>query len=624
MSARMDAVGADYTVTVSRATDVGALEIANVPPHTATVSVQAPLRMANSTVRLGTGARVTVPEDGRVTHQQPAFETSDVLLSERDCDRVMLGAGSEWTVAGGTTVLTNFLGRLRVAGTESASGRLTVTGGSFDFFPAKTTWSRMVLDDGGEISLSGGRTRLIPADFSSAYVPIIQQGGVLDVSGTAVLEFGQVRGHIFGTGVTRFRGSSTLTTTANIANGVKFYVGPVLNATTSRVEFVDSAKLWTEKYATITMFQLGYDQADSRAPMWTPVTQGLAVLDYASDAYSRFGSKIAIGSDYCRGEAYLRAGLVSVHYFGVDVGGFTEGQSQNRRDARGDGHLVIAGGALSCEANNRDLASRRAFLDGLIVGAGQRTQPGSASFYRGRLDLSSGALTNRTTGAFVVVGAGQASGEFVQTGGMFVNAAPEAFPMVIGFEGGTGLYALTNGTAQLSCDLYVGGVTTNTLNRFLAPYCPHRHDATGRLVLAGGTLTVARDVIVSADGFGTVEVGPNGSLTARNLILSNGTEAASTAALTFAVAADGQTGTVALSERLTIRPGATLVVDFSDYTGDRSTFPLVSCTDLDGSFAEENITVTGLNATAAALARVIQDRTGVRVGVLRGTVLTFR
>ena len=561
--ALLNATGASYEVSVSA--DAGTLkgmEMSNDGDNTTTLSVSAPMAFANGAVTLGQGAK------------------------------------------------------------------LDISGGGVAFAATNSTDSRFTLGEGAEVNVTGGRFMVSPhATYNANYdgAPFLQTGGTLKVSGSGVMELGKMNSHVFGTGLSRFEGNALLMVDHITGYGTSFYTGPTANGMTSRVEFADAAYFWTTNFSTMSRVQIGYDYDDARG---LGITNGLAVLDYSSSAHSRLGTKLSVGSDYCRGETYIHSGQVSVHYLGLDVGGFTD-CNPPRTDAHGEGLLVVDGGSMyvrtiSLSPKNIPAASYKR-LEGLIVGAGWNTKgQESASWYKGRIELSGGAITNDFEGDVIVLGAGRGEGEFVQTGGNFRSVPTNNAYMVLGFEGGKGLYALTNGTALLRRDIFVGGIATNTIHRNLAGVCRHRHDATGELILAGGKLTSEKDVVVSADGSGTMVVAPGGNAAIRNLVLSNGTEQAACSVLRYEIGPDGTTGKVKLSGNLVITDGARLEVDFGAYPGRKANFPLLECNGVEGGFNDENVTF--LNADAATLrgAKLVQTETGLTVHVVRGMTISFR
>ena len=123
---------------------------------------------------------------------------------------------------------------------------------------------------------------------------------------------------------------------------------------------------------------------------------------------------------------------------------------------------------------------------------------------------------------------------------------------------------------------------------------------------------------LSQDGEGVLEIGPEGSVTAANMTLTN-TPAALTgsadlaAKVRFTFGPQG-VGTLAATGALTIGPGATLEVD-STALEDHGVFPLISFGSCEGDFA--SVTVTGHGT-------VVKTATGYALDRSSGTMLIFR
>ncbi len=140
--------------------------------------------------------------------------------------------------------------------------------------------------------------------------------------------------------------------------------------------------------------------------------------------------------------------------------------------------------------------------------------------------------------------------------------------------------------------------------------CPvTNHCAKGLLRVAGGSFATDGTLWVSQDGEGTLEVGPNGTVTAAAMTLTN-TLAALTggadlaAKVRFAGTAQGF-GTVTVSGALTIGPGATLEVDASALEKD-GRYPLISYGSCEGDFASVN--VTGVGTVVKTASGYVLDR----------------
>ena len=149
--------------------------------------------------------------------------------------------------------------------------------------------------------------------------------------------------------------------------------------------------------------------------------------------------------------------------------------------------------------------------------------------------------------------------------------------------------------------------------------CPvTNHCAKGLLRVAGGSFATDGTLWVSQDGEGTLEVGPNGTVTAAAMTLTN-TPAALTggadlaAKMRFAGSAQGF-GAVTISGALTIGLGATLEVD-STALEAHGIFPLISFGTCEGDFA--SVAVTGRGTVVKTATGYVLDRSS-------GTMMIFR
>ena len=230
-------------------------------------------------------------------------------------------------------------------------------------------------------------------------------------------------------------------------------------------------------------------------------------------------------------------------------------------------------------------------LSGLKIGCGEycawNRVSSDAISCTGVYNLMGGQLSS--TAGYTIIGAGTGEGRLVQTGGTFThNSAADSssyfnhltdtknfqYPMIVGLAGGSGLYVLSNGTAKVTKDLYVGGALTNdmpwatTIGVDPAKYPEERYDARGVLSVQGGTFTCSSNVFVGVAGSGTIELGGTGSLTVKDnaLVLSNATESV----LKFRLPEAGFASVplkVTGAGRLVLTSGSKLVVDVREYNG---------------------------------------------------------
>ena len=242
----------------------------------------------------------------------------------------------------------------------------------------------------------------------------------------------------------------------------------------------------------------------------------------------------------------------------------------------------------------------------------------------GRFELSGGAVTNTDSRGLIVLGAGRGRGEFIQTGGdWYADITRDRAFAIIGAQSGVGLYALSNGTARIRNRMWVGGATTNDLQRTFKEDRSSLTDAQGQLTVAAAdrtkpcALAVEGPMVFGALGTGVLDMGPGGTLTGTDLTLSNRTASVFRSRVTEAGA-----GLVSLSGRFTVTPGAELDIDATALPRTaKGRFPLVRYASREGAFDQARVTIrydgacqTELRYTAA----------GMDFVVMRGTALIFR
>ena len=208
---------------------------------------------------------------------------------------------------------------------------------------------------------------------------------------------------------------------------------------------------------------------------------------------------------------------------------------------------------------------------------------------RGELKLVDGLVqvSNKSPLGF---GVGNATGVGLQTGGT-VNVTRSAGAAVLGYGSGTGEYVLSNGTFATGRPFYVGGcrkadVQASYYEGRLSP--AGSRAATGRLFARGGTLAATNElgIVVGADGRGRLEIGPDGNVTAKALVVSNNVEGV----LAFELGAR-KAGTLK-ADKLVIAPGAKLEIDARALAADsRGTIHLADCGAVEGSFAASDVTI---------------------------------
>lgn len=267
------------------------------------------------------------------------------------------------------------------------------------------------------------------------------------------------------------------------------------------------------------------------------------------------------------------------------------------------GRVTVAGGQVAVSASKLT-----DYWSG--IGFGVSTQKTDPSAVRGELKLVDGLVqvSNKSPLGF---GVGNATGVGLQTGGT-VNVTRSAGAVVLGYGSGTGEYVLSNGTFATGRPFYVGGcrkadVQASYYEGRLSP--AGSRAATGRLFARGGTLAATNElgIVVGADGKGRLEIGPDGNVTAKALVVSNNVEGI----LAFELGAR-KAGTLK-ADKLVIAPRAKLEIDARALAADsRGTIHLADCGAVEGSFAASDVTILSLigQEKRFAHAMILTERNG--------------
>ena len=266
------------------------------------------------------------------------------------------------------------------------------------------------------------------------------------------------------------------------------------------------------------------------------------------------------------------------------------------------GRVTVAGGQVTVSAS-------RLTDHWSGVGFGVSTQVTDPSAVRGELKLEDGLVqvNNKSPLGF---GVGNATGVGLQTGGT-VDVTQSAGAAVLGYGSGTGEYVLSNGTFATGRPFYVGGCRkADVQEAYYEGKSPAgRCAATGRLYARGGTLAATNElgIVVGADGRGRLEIGPDGNVTAKALVLSNNVEGV----LAFELGAR-KAGTLK-ADKLVIAPRAKLEIDARALAADsRGTIHLADCGAVEGSFAASDVTILSLigQEKRFAHAMILTERNG--------------
>ena len=568
------ASGADYTVTVDSAITLPAkLEIAP-DSGTATVDVSVPLTDPGMTLTVGGNGVLKFEETG-------SFD------SKNKSSKIAVKDGGQLRIDGGTVAITNFTGSFLVSGTESATGRVTVTSGLFRHCTVNMA-NRLYVLKGGLLEASGGK---VVFPYLSAPLPFKQLGGWIVMTGDAKYTHQDYYAYPypwFATGETVFDGSSTY---AIASTGGRFDVKPDNAGETAHVVFKGDAR--DAGYVDCITIG-GTASATGRVDFTGAVWQGRQTWNNFDIA-----ARGIIGCDAGYGELNISAGLVPIGAKGFSVGG--NYNSNNIPSGVVHGRVNISGGCLrvmGSESGGWGIMPRA-----LVVGDGMFCKARlSERMFKGEMFISSGSVTNTET--CLIIGAGYGVGDFEMTGGDMVLAA-NGRELMVGFAGGIGNCRMKGGTLTGKSDAYIGGSFTNRIGlgeQFVLYGCPvDRHDAEGTLTVSGGTTTFPGTCYVGANGAGMVEMsGTGGTLSLKNLVTSNTTEWATSSTLKFTLGADG-VAPITVSGKTELTDGTKVEVDLTGYTGGKQSFKLIDCANVTANLNALDFTFTGVQTAQARL-----------------------
>lgn len=560
-----------------------------------------------SALTVGAGAAVTFDGTGSLTtHSRNSFPI--------DLE------GGAWNITdGGTFTTANYMGRIKVG-----KGSTLSVGNGSTFTVGSTYYSAGLDVNGGTLDVSG--TGRIVKTGSTTYQNVDDwtqtgfsvQNGSATFSDTSRLQMDKSSITVNG-GTLRFADDSLLEFVVD-AEGSSISVNAASNAV-ARLEFADRAKCVIRRRHQLKVN--GSYFGDSTLAFTTSETYPdvAATPSVGYTKYARFqGVQIGCGK-LQRGRMVVSNATVNVECSGTRIARLgRDSSSRVQAGACSEGELIVVGTGIY-DSNESTYGETE--LGGFIVGDGTECSLTNPGRVKGRLYIGERATVRgcRSQGYFGV-GLGAAEGRVVQAGGSFEHGA--RWQMILGAYGGEGTYVMSNGTAKISQSLvYVGGCPTNRLEGFtwqnqwnknhdpvkLAACCPvTNHCAKGLLDVVGGAFEAKSDIIVSADGAGTLALGPNADalVLARNVILSNSADVAAgvsnVAKVKFTFGPNG-TGRLVAGRRDTttkevvadgavvIGAGATLDVDATDLSETNGTtwFPLVSAAQVSGDFATVNL-----------------------------------
>ncbi len=574
----------DRTVSVNTtpAASVGAFTMDNLD-GTTVLDVNAPLTFKGGAVAIGEGAEVRVNEGGEWSQDFTGAATT------ASAENFTLRDGAKFVVDGGRVNLTNTVGRISIGGSDGSAGTVEIKRGAVSV--ARKSGDGILLHENGLFRMTGGQFAYnAGGNFS-------QFGGTFDISGDACVESSATGFYtVFRTGTLRISGNAEFANTGGEAT--RWYFTPNNAGETCRIELSESGFLNVYNDS----IRLNNGTADGKTLV---SMRGQSRFLAANGFYVGSGGG-AEGELDVYDQAYVEQGRVG---YGMDFG--TGGSAA--KPAKGI--LRMHGGGVYAKRSS----ATHDKMQGVIFGRGLGDYS-VGPVARGVFEMTGGALTNDLNGV-MAFGAGMAEGTGTQNGGFVYQKS--SLPVLFGFRGGMGTYALSGGKFLANGNVFVGGAQTNVIDLFLGDLADR--PGTGRLAISGGIFETAKSLYVSAGGYGTLEVtGTNGVVkVGGSLYLTNSMDVVAgqlaPAKLKFTASPDGCRA-IEVVQKLQIAADAELTVDVTAYTRKVS-FPLVTCAAVEGAFNPEKVVIVSDKPGKFA---VRQDTTGLRLLVQNGTTLLFR
>lgn len=590
--------GGDYTVTVAEPAVVTNMNIRNWGEGTSTLNVASRLVSTKGLWNVGNGGKIVVPQGGEVEYR--GMDASVTETFAKSVEAVKLSCGASMEVRGKVCV-TNMCGTLSI-GEEASSvtSKVVVAGSGELYLCGKKDYCAFKLSPSARIEVSDyGVLRFGKSTELNFWN---QSGGSLDFSGNATFDACGMWDTCLGQGRTVFRDDAKMVGNASVGNGSARLYFSAAAGTPTEVWFQDRAVYSAGSSGAYTLLR--------------PNGGGRIVLHFDSAATHRLGY-LKMGRTSYSGfvDMHISDGILKID----SSSGFNQGGASDYCNANSfsTGHVYQTGGAFVVNGENGSY--NKNLMSGFILGDGYTSATVRTPTVLGVYELSDGVVTNESVRSPFVLGIGRGRGEFIQTGGEFVSKATDyRAPAILGFSNGYGYYVMSNGTAKISSTIWVGGINPETASHDHASYVGTK--AVGRITVAAAdktkpcSFTVSDTVVLGGLGEGTLEVGPGGTFTGTDLVLSN-----NTASVLRLVADDTGFGAVRLSGRLTVTDGASLVVDATGFTGANvRRCRLLSCASMSGSFAPGKVTVLTDNP---AEIRVSIDADGIVLRKAAGTVI---
>lgn len=415
---------------------------------------------------------VTVPASDTNLYDLASFANDDTKES------FIVKRGGKVTVSGGSLVITNICGKVRIGdGDASVTSRLEVTSGFLGLYATRS--ESFAIDKGGILSMTGGTAEY--AYGSSKDWRFRMTGGAIDLSNDAsfsILVYG-IGGMVFGSGTVDVRDNAKILF-PKMGNNPRTYWTPSAENETLTVNLSGNAIIKGDNNVDyISGFYAG----------------AKTVVNASGNSSIVFGKQgiIGYGAAGMGGELNISDNAVVSNktYSGIHIG--REGSAGKPSC----GKVRISGGLLSVSTSSDGGTP----FTGLNIGCEPEKDPVFTDFYnRGSLEISGGEVKTSGAHSRLVVGTGNSYGEVLQSNGVFNQGRAE---VRVGWYGGTGLYRFTGGTANFTQgDFYIGSENGN-----------------GTLEIGAGTGTFTAKNMYFAGAGATLKFKPgaNGSLATLNV-----------------------------------------------------------------------------------------------------------
>ena len=649
-------VDSPITVSVADSAASGDFAIRNMSSRS-TLSVLAPLAFNGAAVSAFEGGAIDVGGAGSMSFTDSSFALNwGSSLSSASGSSIVFDGGTFTETAGTDMALTGAVAAVDSTftldgGTAEFAGTVAMTNCTFTSYnhvtiPAGASFSftndvanKLKFDNGSVLNLKGH----LSISITNNTCPVtFKKGSSFIASGNA--SFMAQTDKQTATGIGRqgwfyFTGSNMEFRDNAVITNYHTYFNVEAAGMTNRIAFRDSSSMVMTGDGTLSVGNGSYDNA-------------LTVFDYASSKDIKFPYGVTVARGH-NAEMNITGGSRMLGNGNPNSVGYACGN----RAVTGVVNVVKG----SWMRNASDQYAK--WLYGTSVGDSMAVKIAATpkAFGRGTLNIyPEGVVTNSSgmawgQGGYLRVGTGRGEGDINQLGGTLYHSS--RFQAVLGLWGGIGRWTLmSNSTATVLSDVYVGGSLTNVLRGFIegkndgyhadfiATFDVNNHTSKGTLSVMSGTFFTPSNIYVSVDGEGALVLGQDKKawMLARDVVLSNTVDSANSttyrSTLRFVFGEDGcaqlvcggknAQGVPQPTGRLVVGEGSKLEIDLTELTDKKASwYPLVSCAEIVGSFADADVTVTQPESRKVGGKLVAAVRNGVNGYwwfVPRGSLMLFK